>query len=234
MLSSIYTTELKSPLRIIKKFSKSKIKIHIEDLGFLKRGNMGKIAQIKPFSCGLTWNYKNAFAGGAMSTSGLTKYGKEMVQFLIKHGIKIDMAHLNRKSFWQIAKLNPPRGSVFCSHTAINAVNKNPRNLTNNQIDFIVKKGGVVGISFVSEFLNGTSVSTSEDVCNHILYFLKKWGIDNICIGTDFYGTKDLPVDLTCYDDFTLLKKKLIKKGVSKADINKIFYKNLKRFIKQK
>lgn len=233
VISSIYTTELKNPLGKINKLNKNTELIHIEDLGFLDSNKMGKLTQIKPFSCGLTWNYKNHFAGGCLSSGGVTKDGKQLIKFLATNGIKIDLAHLNRKSFWQIAKLNLPRGSVFCSHTAINSVNKHLRNLTNKQIEYIIKKGGLVGICFVSQFLNGKSVSTSDDVCNHIMYFIKKWGADNLCIGTDFYGTKDLPIDLTCYEDFALLKKKLIKRGVLSTDVNKIFYQNLKRFTKQ-
>ena len=64
------------------------------------------------------------------------------------------------------------------------------------QLKMIVESGGIVGLCLVSEFLNGTKRSSVKDVVSHIDYFACKFGIDNLAIGTDFYGTKQLPINM--------------------------------------
>ena len=64
-------------------------------------------------------------------------------------------------------------------------------------------------------------------------FFISKYGDDYIGIGSDFFGTKHLPINLKSYDDMFILKKEMEKVGISKISINKIFYKNFENFLKQ-
>ena len=53
-------------------------------------------------SFGLTWNYANLLADGALETrgAGLTTVGRQVVQELNTLQLWTDLSHLNERSFW--------------------------------------------------------------------------------------------------------------------------------------
>ena len=137
----------------------------------------------------------------------------------MKEGIIIDLAHLNKKSFYQVAGCGQ---KLFCSHTCFDEVCSHKRNLDKKQIQTIVDSGGLVGLTLVGDFLGGREL---ENVYNHIDYFIKNFGADNLAIGTDFYGTEQLPYELEQYKDFAKLE-------LPQTTLNKIFHKNYYDFQK--
>lgn len=169
---------------------------------------------------GLSWNGFNGLAGGVGSDEGLTERGRNIVELLSSGGISLDAAHLNERSFYEAAELTD---KIICSHTCFYDVNKHPRNLTSDQISVIIRKGGIVGVCFVADFLGGNTV---DDVVRHIDWFLERFGDGNLCIGTDFFGTDDLPIGLTSYDKLDRLVIAMIRKGYSDATIHRILYSN--------
>jgi len=241
ILVSVWTTKMQQPMQEIKKYrqlidtvnakNKTKLLLHIEDAWFINEHNIEQLLEYKPFSIGLTWNEDNSLAGGAQSDGGLTQLGKTIAERLLANGIVIDLAHLNRQSFSQVAKLTTAQGKkLFCSHTCFDDVNPNPRNLDRNQVQAIVDSGGVIGLTLVAGFL-GNKRATIHDVYAHIMYFIENFGEDNIAIGTDFFGTVDLPRRLVKYGDFRRFKRFLVKQDFSNAVIDKIFYQNANKFL---
>lgn len=178
---SVWTTELKDPLKTISKKRAVLNKIannpkypichlHIEDAWFLTLDNIDDLIALKPHSVGLTWNNANGLAGGTHSRQGITKLGYKIIERLENAGIQIDTAHLNRRSFWQFTRITTR--PLICTHTAFNAVHHHPRNLTNRQIRKIIKSGGFVGLALVPKFLTKNTTSCgSNNIINHILYF---------------------------------------------------------------
>ncbi len=201
----------------------------VEDLHFLSKENLNQFVKTMPIYAGLTWNRTNCVAGGVYESGGLTSFGKKVIKEFEKNNIVIDTAHLNEESFADVLKFSSK--SLVCSHTAFFGKNKHKRNLKDYQIKEIVSRGGIVGLCFVSEFLNGSNKSTIEDVVAHIDYFACKFGILNLAIGTDFYGTEKLPKNLKSYSNITkLLSEKLLSMGYTEKSINKIFFENANNF----
>lgn len=241
LICSVYTSEMKNcvleKIEFYKKLIneikiKPKTMLHIEDCGFIKtRSELSKLIELKPFSCGLTWNFENRFAGGALSYSGLTSEGKHAVKEFENNGIVLDLAHLNKRSFYDVLKCF--NNKVFCSHAAFSEMCKNKRNIDRFQIKEIIKRGGIIGLSFVGQFLNDRGVAGFEDVFRHIHYFLENFGDNNLCLGTDFYGTKNTPVGLDGYKDFNQLYAYLHNRGISKQTLNRIFHSNFEEFFKK-
>jgi len=226
MLVSVWTTEMQNPLERIREYKKllgEGLLLHIEDAWFLNIDNIEELINLRPFSVGLTWNKNNNLAGGAYDNGGLTPLGRAIVKKLVANGIHIDLAHLNRKSFFQVAKLLKGQ-KLLCTHTCFDEVHPHLRNLNRKQIQTIVDSGGLIGLTLVSDFLG------AGDVWGHIKYFLDNFGEDNLAIGTDFFGTTNLPKNLKRYKDFRRFKKFLASKGLTDSTINKIYHINYHDF----
>jgi membrane dipeptidase len=241
-LCSVCTTKLSDPMvdilkrrKIIDSLDSSvRLLLHIEDAWFLNENNIEELIDLKPFSVGLTWNFNNNLAGGAHEDGELTSLGKKMIERLLESGIKIDLAHLNRRSFYQVVehiKSIKPSEALLCTHTCFDEINPHNRNLDRDQIQTIVYSGGLVGLTFVAKFLSPHKSVTMDDVYNHIKYFVDNFGDDNIAIGTDFLGAPQFPDGLDGYGGLLGLYKLLLNKGLSESTVNKIFYLNAYKHI---
>lgn len=206
--------------------------LHLEDLWWVKdEKRLEFLLGLKPFSCSLTWNDENLLAGGSKNEAGLSDWGKHCLEKILEAGIVVDVAHLNRKSFWQVAKIL--KSNIFCSHTGFCGVKRHKRNLTDEQVDFIVRSGGFVGLFFFDDCIkqNGTRSFGVEMIVQNFRYFTSRWGFDNIGFGTDFFGIEKCPLGLEDYCDFGRFAEAMTLTGFSERQIEKIFWRNFEDFL---
>ena len=86
---------------------------------------------------------------------GLSPFGMEVVAEMNTQGIMIDVSHISDKTFWQVMELS--RVPVIASHSS--ARNFTPgfqRNMSDEMIVEMGKKGGVIQVNFGSTFLDGS------------------------------------------------------------------------------
>lgn len=90
---------------------------------------------------------------------GLTAFGKEVVAEMNRLGMMVDISHVSDKTFWDVMAVStaPP----FASHSSARAISNIPRNMTDEMIVALAKKGGVVQINFGCEFLSQKSADSS-------------------------------------------------------------------------
>ena len=241
LLCSVFTSELsddyifpkiESSKSLLLACGNSKYKIHIEDLGFLKDlKQIEKLLAIKPFSCSLTWNNDNQFAGGNFGFRTISKNGKNLIFALQHNQIVVDTAHLNQKSFNKFLSLNSR--PIFCSHTGLNFIKKSPRNLTNSQVKEIISSGGYYGLFLSSTFMANSGKLSSKIFANIIYNAFCKFGDKSIGLGSDFYGITPNPTDISSYACFAKVSNELAKNGVKKESINRFFFKNFEIFAQQ-
>lgn len=201
----------------------------LEDIGYYEDSFADEICSLHPVYASLTWNGENALAGGCESAGRLTAKGVRAVKKLTDCGICIDCAHLNRESFADLLALDSPR--LVDSHTCFQGVCRHPRNLEDWQAKEIVARGGLIGVALVGKFLCAEQRAGVEDVFRHIDYGAEKFGSENICLGTDFNGTDDLPVRLQSYSDLALLCERMQSAGYAKHTIENIVSENLRTFL---
>jgi len=234
VIHAFWTTELDDPLSFITNYIEQNPpnpsrKFAIEDLVFVKDEEvLQQVCLLPILYCGLTWNGTNALASGAGSEGGLTLWGEKVIAELEKNNIAIDTAHLNEKSFWQVAqKVKSP----ICTHTCLKMICGHPRNLSNAQIHHIIQNDGLVGLCTVAEFMGiEKGKAKLEDYLVQIDTYCQKFGTKNLALGTDFYGTEPL-IDL--YQDYTnieLIAYWLQKLGYKEKDIANICHKNAENF----
>lgn len=186
--------------------------------------NEAEILSLNPVSASLTYNGENRYGFGCDFNLPLKNDGIIFAKKLSLNGAKIDVAHLSEKGIFSLLENGI---KIYSSHTAVNAIFKHKRNLSNELIGEIIKSGGIVGITPVSYFLGGNKL---EDYAKHIDYVVMKFGVENACIGTDFFGTDSYAGNLEKYEDFSRLYELFMKWGYKENHIDKIFYKNAERF----
>ena len=236
IVSAVWTSELSSDesmsqIERARDFvnSHENLLLGVEDLHFLSKDNLNKFLSFRPVYAGLTWNTCNCIAGGAHESGKLTAFGRATIKALENNNIKVDTAHLNEDSFMDISRCSTK--PLFCSHTAFYGIQPNRRNLKDYQLKMIVDSGGLVGLCLVSDFLCGAKYSTVDDLVAHIDYFACKFGINNLALGTDFYGTSHLPKSMNTYSGLIeKLTNSLKKIGYTEKSISKILYENASDF----
>jgi membrane dipeptidase len=84
--------------------------------------------------------------------NGLTDFGKDVVREMNRLGMMVDIAHVADKTFWDA--LETSKAPIFSSHSSCRALCNVPRNMTDEMIQALAKKGGVVQINFSCGFLS--------------------------------------------------------------------------------
>ena len=206
-------------------------------------------------SVGLTHARRNAAGSGGIFKSsgsphdGLTNFGRDVVRECERLGILIDLAHINPKGFEEIVKLTSK--PLIVSHSNARKFYDIERNISDEQIKIIGQRGGVVGVNAIL-VSRDAETSTLDRYLDHIEHVIGLIGIDGVGIGFDFceYLFEQLPEkvrtelaakltaphfisDLTNHSHARNLTRKLIKRGFSDEQIEKILQGNWMRVLKQ-
>lgn len=180
---------------------------------------------------GLTWNQRNQIADGVGergTRGGLTTFGQEVVRSMNQLGMIIDLSHISEPGFWDV--LDQSEHPVLVSHTNCFKLCNHPRNLTDKQIKVLASNGGIMGLSFVPDFLGGENPSI-EDFMNHLDHVAGLVGTQVIGLGSDFDGIDKTATgleDCRCYPKITA---KLLERGYTKAEIRGIMGENMLRLM---
>ncbi|WP_102346868.1 dipeptidase [Bacillus sp. Marseille-P3661] len=216
--------------KIINKFKQIKLILNKRDISDLKDNEIGAILTLEGCdaighditklktlyrlgvrSVGLTWNYANAVADGALETrnAGLTLFGKKIVELNNQLKIWTDVSHLNERSFWDTIEI---AHYPIASHSNVYSLFNHPRNLRDDQIKALIKKDGMIGITFVPYFLSKDYEHTTiSDIIKHIDYIFALGGETNLGLGSDFDGIDDTIQGLEHYGCYQNLLNELQK-----------------------
>ncbi|MBN8191386.1 dipeptidase [Bacillus sp. NTK074B] len=175
-------------------------------------------------SVGLTWNWANAAADGALEPrgGGLTNFGHEMVAFLNGKSMWTDVSHLCENAFWDVMET---ADYPIASHSNAYSICPNPRNLKNDQIKALIKKNSVMGITFVPPFLNRKGSAEISDVIRHIEHVCSLGGEDHIGFGSDFDGIDETVKGLSTYIQYDNLINSL-QRYYSDKQVKKFLFQN--------
>ena len=197
---------------------------------------------------------------GVEHHNGLTKFGREVIAEMNRLGMMVDVSHVSDKTFWDV--LETSVAPVLATHSNCRALSNIPRNLTDEMITALARKGGQVNMNFGCEFLSQKSADASpwinpklaaqvekdrsleakiesrmpratvQDVVAHIDRVVKLAGIDHVGIGTDFDGIGCTPEGLDDPGKFPNLTRALLEHGYQPADIQKIYGGNMLRLMR--
>ncbi|WP_433749937.1 dipeptidase [Falsibacillus pallidus] len=180
-------------------------------------------------SVGLTWNFANAVADGAMESrgGGLTQFGRQTVERLNQLGIWTDVSHLSEKAFWDVLQLAE---HPIASHSNPYTLCPHPRNLRDHQIKALIERDSVIGITFVPEFVVKDGNANIKDILKLVEYICSLGGVGNIGFGSDFDGIDKTVNGLSSYKDYASLVNELVKHYTSEQVEGFLFYNFAERF----
>ncbi|MGB9893749.1 MAG: dipeptidase [Candidatus Saccharicenans sp.] len=92
---------------------------------------------------------------------GLSDFGRQVVQECNRLGMMVDISHASDKSFYDVLEVS--RAPIIASHSCARAVCQNPRNLTDEMIKALAKKGGVIQICFLSAYVKAPKPNPERD-----------------------------------------------------------------------
>ncbi len=207
------------------------------------RAAEGNLENIKRFhemgfrAISLTWNMPNCFgapnsADPEIMRQGLTDFGKDAVAYMQELGVLVDVSHLSQGGFYDVARIC--KKPFIATHSNSFALCPHPRNLTDDQIRVLAGAGGMTGLNFGPEFLNRDvqcKDSTAAQIAKHARYIANVGGVDCVGIGSDFDGISG-NLEISDCAKVCLLEDALKKEGFSSDEIEKIFYQNVIRVMK--
>src|SRR5436309_14582161 len=92
--------------------------------------------------------------------NGLSSFGKEVVAEMNRLGMIVDISHVADKTFWDALEVS--KAPIFASHSSCRAISPVPRNMTDEMIQALAKKHGVIQINFSCDFLNPEAAKADE------------------------------------------------------------------------
>jgi len=175
-------------------------------------------------SVGLTWNYANLVADGALESrgGGLTLFGEKVVEELNRYKIWTDVSHLSEKGFWDVMELSD---NPIASHSNSYELCSHPRNLTNEQIRALIQKDGMIGITFVPMFLAANKSVCTDDILRHVENVCMLGGERNVGFGSDFDGITETVVHVERYEHYEYVINELLKR-YKEEQVNNFIYRN--------
>lgn len=189
----------------------------------------------------LTWNYPNEIGTPnilywdkekqilADNQTGLTKFGFECIQRMSELHMIIDLSHASD----QVAKdiLAFSAQGIVASHSNARKLTPHPRNLSDELIQKIADKNGLIGINFFDQFLKlKQPTNLPAAISEHLWYMYQLVGEDSLCFGSDFDGIP-MHADLNDVNSFPKIIQALKQKGFTSRQIEKISYLNAENFL---
>lgn len=190
---------------------------HIRELGFT--------------SAMLTWNYENEYAFGAAcnQTAGLKARGKDTARWLLEQGIVLDISHLSDGGVEDLFRLTDR--PLIASHSNARELCDQPRNLRRDQIQEMIRRGGLIGINFFRPFVGGGDAVGLDDLLRHMEYILELGGEHVLALGTDFDGCDGLlPGGVAGVDSIPAVAGAMRAHGFGERLVERILFQNAADF----
>lgn len=192
-------------------------------------GRLDQAAEDGVVAINLTWNHANTLSGSNCDEPerGLSPVGREFVAKMEDLHILVDVSHLSEAGFWDVAEM--ARRPFIASHSNAKSVWDHTRNLTDGQINAIIKNQGVIGLNFYTEFVGGGR--DLDAVRAHLDHILELGGASNAALGGDWDGC-DTIADLPAIDSLPRLYEHLLRHGYRETVVQDLFYNNLMRVVR--
>ncbi len=205
---------------------------------------------------GLSYNSRTTVADGCTerTDAGLSTLGFKVIERMNRLGMLIDLSHSSDLASKETIEAS--KAPCCFTHTFSRKIFDNPRGKTDDLLQLIARRGGLIGIAAVPNLISHKTVQTIFDVLDHLDYIVKLVGIDHVAIGTDsMYGDhvemhkymrkamdmskalREFPAPYVEYIEnpgqWPNFARALVARGYSDEDIQKILGENVLRLLQE-
>lgn len=184
---------------------------------------------------GPTWR-GSRYCGGTGRPGGFTDMGRALLDEMARLGMILDFSHMADEAVWQALERYP--GPIIASHTNTRTHTPTDRHFTDEQIQAIAARGGVIGVVLHNGFLvpgwaRGEEPVGLDAAVRHIDHVCQLVG--DAChsgIGSDFdggAGVETTPEPFDTVADLEQLADALRGRGYSDDDITGVMGANFLR-----
>ena len=184
------------------------------------------------------------YAGGTGTEEGFSEAGKTLLKEMDSLHMILDITHLTDLGFRQALEIY--KGPVWASHHNCRELVKHQRQLTDDQVKILIRRGSVIGgvmdaWMLADNWIRGVSLPKAMGVnlnrlIDHYDHICQIAGnADHIAIGSDLdgaFGTEQSPYDLDTIKDLQKIPGLLLQRGYKESDIQKILHGNWLRFLR--
>ena len=183
------------------------------------------------------------YAQGTDSTGAFPPRGRELLREMDRLGLILDVTHLTDEEFEEALDLY--HGPMWASHSDSRVLAPNQRQLTDDQIKALARRGGVIGAALDAWMMvpNWIKRQTTPEAVGLKLEKIVEH-IDRVCqltgnarhsgIGSDLdggFGREQSPMDLDTIADLARIPDMLRARGYSEEDVRGIAHGNFFRFL---
>lgn len=169
-------------------------------------------------------------ARGCATHGGVSRFGESVIKEMNRLGIMVDLSHGGEKSFYDAIEISGH--PVVCSHSSARSLCDHPRNLTDDQMRALARKGGVAQTTLYHGFLRKAGEATVLDVLAHLEHAIRVMGMDHVGIGTDFDGDGGV-LGFDDSSEILSFTRMLMARRYNEADIQRIWGGNFLRVMAQ-
>ncbi len=175
------------------------------------------------------------YCGGTRDPGPLTKDGYALLEGMADIGFSLDLSHMDRQAALQA--LDSYSGVIIASHAnplAMLSGSESNRHLTDELIDGIFERDGVIGVVPYNTFLkfgwtpkDDRQAVPLQVIADHIDYYCQRAGnARHVGIGSDFdggFGLQHVPAEIKSIADIQKLAPILEARGYSPDDVAAVF-----------
>lgn len=268
--------ELSGELCLIRSAKELECAYHKEKIGILLYlegldligGDTALLETLNELGCmgaSLTWSRSNLLACGCCKASedkdirgGITESGWKAIEKLRQLHMFLDISHLNDDGIREVLTQDQDKNkdkdkdkdkaqiAVLATHSNARAVCGHYRNLTDEQLEYLAGRGGIVGLNACS-LLTGSARSGRhlELLQQQAEYLLKRAGEKCVCLGLDLCRSyelargeltdeKDCGHDaLAGHDELVLLSAALLENGMEEKTLRGLLGQNAFAFFQR-
>ncbi|PSV45661.1 membrane dipeptidase [Photobacterium indicum] len=133
----------------------------------------------------LTYNNQSLLATGCyeQEDAGVTRFGKQAIAEMNRVGMIVDMSHSAERSTLEAIDISSR--PICISHANPNFAHPALRNKSNEVIESLANRGGLIGFSLYPFHLPNSSQCTLEAFCQMVADSAELVGVEHLAIGSD-------------------------------------------------
>ena len=164
--------------------------------------------------------------GGSLhgeSGEGLTAFGREAVQQIQSLGIMLDVSHSSEQVVQDVLAVS--RQPLLVSHTGFYGHCPSPRNISDDLMQQIAAKGGLIAVGYWDGAICSPNAS---EIAKAVKYGIELVGIEHIALGSDYDGAISVPFDTS---ELIYLTQAFLDVGLSEFQIKQVMGGNMLRYL---